>query len=352
MSRKWQFIAGVFLAVALLIPLMGGCAAPAPAPAPVEEAAPTYQYSWRMNQPNPEGSAWDIAATAFVKDVKEGTEGRIDITIYPAGQLGDWIEVYERIMRGDYNLSITPLPPTYDPRMNVAYYMPYMFTTTAQAKDAYGVGGWVYNMINDLLADQNIKGLALWPSGWAGASFKEEPEGWREMKPSGVKMRTMPIKACEWAWETLGYTCSSLGYNEIYTAIERGIVDAQCGGPPEQGWHFREVQGCWIKYNDYLEPIWFFMNLDDWNSLTGHDQEVLVQAAEKQALARWGDFLADGERYCQKMADEGMTIITPTEAELQKFADAVRADVWPKLEGLMGKSIVNYCRQQVGMPVA
>ncbi|GAH68665.1 unnamed protein product, partial [marine sediment metagenome] len=180
---------------------------------------------------------------------------------------------------------------------------------------------------------------------------KEELEGWREMKNTGVKMRTMPIKACEWTWETLGFICSSLSYSDIYTGIERGIVDAQCGGPPEQGWHFREVQGCWIQYNDYLEPIWFFMNLDVWNSLAEQDQKVLVEAAEMQALARWDDFLADGERYRQRMADEGITIIMPTEEELGKFATVVRTDVWPKLEELMGKTLVDYCRSQVGMKV-
>lgn len=348
-KRLLKLLVAVGLAVVIAVAFVPGCAKEAPAPAPPEEAAPTYQYSWRMNQPNPEGSAWDIAAKAFADEVREKTDGRVDITIYPAGVLGDWIEVYERIMRGDYELSITPIPPTYDPRLNVAYYMPYMFTTTEQAKEALGIGGWVYNMVSDLLLDQNIKGLALWPAGWAGASFKEEPEGWREMK-TDAKIRAMPIKACVWTWEILGYIASTLPYDEVFTGIERGIVDGQSGGPPEQAWHFHEAaSGCWIQYNDFLEPMWFFMNLDAWNSLSEEDQKVLIAAAERQALARWDDFLADGERYRQKMADAGMKIIIPTDEELERFATAVRTEVWPKLEEIMGKSLVDYCKEQAGM---
>ena len=113
-----------------------------------------YQYKWRLPQVHPVGSDYDLRAVAFADEVREKTEGRIDITVYSGSVLGDWVECYERVMRGDYEITVTPIAPTYDPRLNIAYYMPYLFTSTEKAKEAYKQGGWVFSMVEDLLLDQ------------------------------------------------------------------------------------------------------------------------------------------------------------------------------------------------------
>jgi len=310
-----------------------------------------YKYKWRMTQVMPVDSDYHRRATAFAEEVKQQTEGRIDITVYSGGVLCDWVECYERIMRGDYELGMQPLAPTYDPRLNIAYYMPYLFTNTAEAKAAYKQGGWVYTMVADLLTQQGIKGLALLPVGWAGMTAREEPEGWREMKPNRMKIRVMPLKACELTWDRLGYIPSTIPYAEAFSAIERGVADGESGGPPYQGYQFRDIQKVWIQYNDYLEPWWFFMNLKKFNSLTAHDRKVLMTAAEKQVVGRWDYFLKEDEDYRKKLADYGLKVLIPTDAELKNFAKAVREDVWPKMEPLMGKALVDRCRESVGMQV-
>lgn len=316
-----------------------------------EKAEPTYKYKWRMPQVHPVGSDFDLRAKAFAEEVKERTDGRINITVYSGGVLCDWVECYERVMRGDYEITLQSIAPTYDPRLNIAYYMPYMFTTTQEAKEAYKRGGWVYRMVHDLLLQQGIKGLSIFPVGWSGLTTREEPEGWRDMKPNKMKIRVMPLKACEWTWERLGYIPSTIPYAEAFSAIERGVADGESGGPPFQGYQFRDIQGVWIQYNDYLEPWWFFMNLDLWKTLTEHDQKALLEAAEKQVEARWDYFLKEDEEYRQKMKDFGLKIVMPTDRELKAFARAIRKDVWPKLDTYMGKALVDLCRKHAGMEI-
>ncbi len=306
---------------------------------------------WRMPQVHPVDSDYDKRAKSFAKEVKEKTDGRIDITVYSGGVLCDWVECYERVMRGDYEITLTPIAPTYDPRLNIAYYMPYLFTTTEEAKEGYKKGGWIYNMVNDLLLQQGIKGLAIFPVGWAGVTTKEEPKGWGEMKPNKMKIRVMPLKACELTWERLGYIASTIPYAEAFSAIERGVADGESGGPPFQGYQFRDIQGVWIQYNDYLEPWWFYMNLKLWNTLSKDDQNVLLEAAERQVKGRWDVFLKEDEEYRKKLKDFGLKVIIPTDQELKAFADAIRKDVWPALDNYMGKTLVDICREHVGIKV-
>jgi len=159
------------------------------------------------------------------------------------------------------------------------------------------------------------------------------------------------LKACELTWARLGYIPSTIPYAEAFSAIERGVADGQTGGPPFQGYQFRDIQKVWIQYNDYLEPWWFYMNLGLWDKLTKHDQGVLLEAAERQVSGRWDVFLKEDEEYRGKMKEYGLQVLIPTDAELKAFAEAVRKDVWPQLEPLMGKTLVDLCRQHVGMEV-
>lgn len=317
----------------------------------ISSSALAYKYNWRLAQVMPEDSDHHRRCVAFAEEVKERTDGRINIKVYSGGVLGDWVVVNEYVMRGDVDMAMLPLAPTYDPRLNIGYYMPYMFTSIDEAKEAYRVGGWIYNMVSDLLKDQGIKGLALYPAGLAGVTTREVPEGWETMEPNGMKIRVMPLKACELTWKALGYIPSTIPYNEAYSAIERGVAEGESGGPPFQGYQFRDVQGVWIQYNDYLEPFWFILNLDMWNTLTEEDQEILVSAAEKQVQGRWKYFLKEDEEYRQKMRDYGMEVIMPTEEQLKGFAHKIRTEVWPEMEKLVGKAVVDRCRRNVGMEV-
>ena len=337
--RKWQIL--VVISVVCIMVLGLGWAPEVSA----------KKYKWRLVQTMPEDSDAHLRATAFANEVKVKTEGRIDITIYSGGTLCDWVECHERVMRGDYEMALQPLAPTYDPRLNIGYYMPYLFTNTKEAKKAYKRGGWVFNMVDDLLVDQGIKGLALFPMGWAGMTTRKEPDGWREMKSNKMKIRVMPLKACELTYQRLGYIPSTIPYSEAFSAIQTGVADGEMGGPPYQGYQFKDIQGVWIQYNDYLEPWWFFMNLKLFNKLSKKDQKILLDAAEKQVKGRWDYFLEEDEQFRQKLRDFGLKVLMPTDKELKAFAKAIREDVWPKMEPLMGKALVDRARKEVGMPV-
>ncbi|MCK4387948.1 MAG: DctP protein, partial [Dehalococcoidia bacterium] len=129
------------------------------------------------------------------------------------------------------------------------------------------------------------------------------------------------------------------------------IVDGEMGGPPFQGTEFMDIQGCWIQYSEYVETWWITLNLDEYNALSEADQKILVEAADRAASGYWLKVEADDEKYRQEMADYGLEVIVFTKAELDNIADAIRTDVWPELEPLVGKAIMDMCREAVGIPV-
>jgi TRAP-type C4-dicarboxylate transport system substrate-binding protein len=83
------------------------------------------------------------------------------------------------------------------------------------------------------------------------------------------------------------------------------------------------------------------MNLKLFNELSKEDQTILMEAAERQVRGRWDYFLGEDEEFRQKLRDFGLKVLVPTDAELKAFAKAIREDVWPKMEPLMGKALVD-----------
>jgi TRAP-type C4-dicarboxylate transport system substrate-binding protein len=321
--------------------------------APVPSAdAQAYQHKWRMNQTHPADSPFGKAAEAFAAEVKQRTNGRVDITVYHAGALADWVLSDELVMRGSVELNLGPIAPTYDPRLNIAYYTPYLFKTIKEGKAAYAKGGWINRMVDDLFAGVNIKGLSVLPLGMSGATVRRVPPSPGDPDvPKAQKIRVMPLKVCELTYKRLGYIPVSIPYAEAYSAIETGIADGQMGGPPFQGHEFRDVQGAWIQYNDYVETHWFKINRKIFEALSMGDQTILVEAAERQGEKQWQLVEAQDEEYRKKMAERGLKIILLSDAELEKIATAIRTDVWPELDKIVGKALMDLARKQVGMPV-
>ncbi len=307
-----------------------------------------YHFTWRLSQVMPVGGPTDLNAKAFAKDVKKATDGRVNIKVYSGGVLGDWVDVYSYVVQGSVDMALQPIAPTYDPRLNVAYYVPYMFTNEQEAKEGYKIGGWIYKLVSPMLKAENIKLIAFYPSGWAGMTATKIPPGWQDMKPNGMKIRVMPLKACELTWKALGYIPTTIPYNEAYSAISKGVVQGESGGPPHQGYQFRDVQKVWIQYNDFMEPYALFINLKDWNKLSKHDQQAIINAARKMVQKRWAQMNKSAQYFLKKMKDYGMIIIIPSEKQLQKFAKRVRAVVWPEMDKMVGKAVMDEIRKHAG----
>lgn len=301
------------------------------------------QFTMRLAQVHPVDSDYDHRALSFAKKVFEGTDGRIKIDVYSGGVLGDWTEVFEMVQRGSIEMSMAQANANFDPQLNLAYYFPYIVTSVEEAQKVYGPGGWAYSIIQDLWAKHNIMALAVIPLGMSGVSLNKVPEKYKEPGAEhGLKVRVMPIKPCEWTYEALGYIATPIPYAEAYSAIQTGIADGQMGGPPFQAWQFKDVNKVWVQYNDYFESWWFAVNMDLWNKISPEDQAVMMKAAQEESAIQWARAEEADEEYRQKLADEyGWEIVKFSQEEIDAIAGHVRKVVWPKMEGIVGKDLMD-----------
>ncbi len=309
------------------------------------------QFTMRLAQVHPVDSDYDLRAKSFAQKVFERTDGRIKIDVFSGGVLGDWTEIFEMVQRGAIEMSMAQANANFDPQLNLAYYFPYIVTNSTEAKKVYGPEGWAYKIIQDLWAKHNIKALSVIPIGMSGVSLNKVPENYAKPGAThGLKVRVMPIKPCEWTYEALGYIATPIPYAEAYSAIQTGIADGQMGGPPFQAWQFKDVNKVWIQYNDYFESWWFAINMDLWNKLSPEDQAVMLQAAQEESDIQWARAEELDEEYRQKLIKEyDWDVIILSQEELDAMANYVRKIVWPKMEELVGKDLMDRIYKESGI---
>jgi TRAP-type C4-dicarboxylate transport system substrate-binding protein len=275
----------------------------------------------------------------IVDKIYEYSDGRITVVPYWGDVLGDWVWVLEQVSRGEIEMAMDPVPTEVDPRLNCVH-MQYLYIGYEGAKNALGPGGKLLGLYKELAADNNWYLLGTEPTGSYGICTKDKiirnPED-----AKGVKIRVMPVKACEYGFNAMGFIATPIPYAELYTALQTGIVDARAESTPSEPIYFKDV----IKYNimtyDNFEVHWVVINLDLWNSLSKEDQQIIQRAVDEAVGYSWENYLENMEKpYLEEFAAlPGKENIYLTNAELAVFAKRVREQAWPKMEELLGKTL-------------
>lgn len=337
MKRKFLVVCAVLLCFVFLAP-------------GVSVAAP--EHTLRLAQVHPVGSDFDLRAREFAEKIYERTGGRFQINVFSGGILGDWTESFEMLSRGSLEMNMGPANSNFDPKLILGHYFPYLVTSLEEAREFFSYGGWAYNIIRDLWAEHNIKALSVIPVGMAGASMNRLPENYAVPGEStGMRIRVMPIRACELTFNALGFISTPIPFAEAYSAMQTGIVEGQMGGPPFQGYQFRDVNSVWVQYNDYFESWWLSMHLGLWNTLSPEDQEIFMTAAAEVSETQWERSAYVDEHWRTVLREEyGWQIVTLTQEQLDAIAEHVRYTVWPYMEEFIGTELMDRVFEESGIP--
>ncbi|AGI69076.1 TRAP transporter periplasmatic solute-binding protein DctP [Octadecabacter antarcticus 307] len=155
---------------------------------------------------------------------------------------------------------------------------------------------------------------------------------------SGLKLRGNAVYNAFFT-DYLGAQVIDLPTTEVYSALERGVVDAT-------GW--TQIGLIDLKWNEFLnyriEPCFFstdlgtIVNLEKWNSLSEESRTILQDVAiahEAESAAKLGavrdeDFAA--------LEAAGMQIVTLEGDAAAAFLTAATESTWDRMKGLMAES--------------
>ena len=222
-------------------------------------------------------------ALLFADLVKEKSDGRITVNVYPNSQLGGIQEMFAQMKTGDLELvyggintlafikggeayEITAIPFLYRDyeHMRKAMLSDAFKPIMAEAEKATGV------KILNITGDTAPRGLTANKKILSPADFK------------GLKIRTAASEVVLRVMKKLGALPQQVPFADLYVSLKTGVVDAQENGAiTVANTSMFEVQKFYMK-TDYIRDIeTFYMSPSFYNSLSEADRQILLDASEE-----------------------------------------------------------------------
>ncbi len=310
---------------------------------------------------------WGEAAQKFADEVKQKTNGKINIKVYYGGQLfkGKQTNEFQLMSQGVIDFawgSTINWSPTI-PQCNI-FSLPF-FINNYKNLDALE-NGQTGKAIFAAMEKKGVVGLA-----WAENGFREITNSKREIKEpadlKGLKIRVVGSPIFIDIFRQLGADPVSMSWGDAVTAFQNGTVDGEENPVgvliPVKIWQYHKYVTLW---NYVVDPVIVGVNKKDWDSFPPDIQQAIREAAIE--TARWekdmcrvglddGSALKDlkehfGEtpkitNYIKYLQDQGMVVTKLTPQEKQDFINATKPiyDKWiPKI----GKDLYEKAKQDMG----
>ena len=219
-------------------------------------------------------------AQVLADHVEAMSGGNFKIKVYSGGELVPPFEVMDSVQQGSIQVAQTASYYFIGKNPALAFDSCVPFGMTSRQQSAWLHVGGGLDLIRGLLSDFNI---ISFPAGNTGAQmggwFKKEVNALSEMK--GLRMR-IPGMGGQ-AMSKLGVSVQNIPGGEIYTALERGAIDAtEWVGPYDDEQLGLHKVAKYYYYPGWWEPgpsLSFYVNQGEWAKLPKEYQEIFTAAA-------------------------------------------------------------------------
>ena len=267
----------------------------------------------------------------FARDVKRMSRGRINIQVFAGGELIPALQSFDAVSQGTVEMG-----------HGAAYYWAgkipaaQFFTAVPFGMNAQGMNAWLYSgggleLWREIYEPRNLVPFPMGNTGvQMGGWFRKKIESSADLK--GLKMRIPGLGGKVMAKAGVNPVLISGG--EIYTALERGTIDAtEWVGP----YHDQRL-GLYRAAKHYYYPGWhepgptleLIINKEAWNELAKELQMIIETAATASNMWMLSEFEAKNLEALNRLKDKYKVQVHPFPEEvistLRGFTKVVLAE--------------------------
>ena len=269
---------------------------------------------------HPDGYPTVVAVLNMGKKLDAATGGKLKFQMFPGSVLGGEKEMIEQTQVGAIQILRTSLGPigTVVPEVNV-FNMPFVFRSIAHMRAV--IDGAVGQDLLDKVSASPMKLIGLaWMDGGSRSLYTKKPV----RKPDdlkGQKIRMMGNPLFVDTMNAMGGNGISMGYGEVFTALQTGVIDGAENNPPSlyTANHFKAGARYYTQTNHLIIPEILVMSKAAWDKLPA-DQQALVKKlaheAQMEQRVLWDKAVAD---HSVKLKAEGVEFI---DIDTKPFFDA------------------------------
>ena len=315
-------------------------------------AQQNYKSEYRMSLVLGTAFPWGKGGELWANKVRERTNGRINIKLYPGVSLiqGDQTREFSALRQGVIDMAVGSTI-NWSPQVKQLnlFSLPFLMPDYAAA-DALTQGEVGKSLF------QTLDKAGVVPLAWGENGYREISNSKKAIKSpddlKGMKIRVVGSPLFLDTFTALGANPTQMSWADAQPAMASSAVDGQEN--PLSVYMAAKLYTVaqkhltlWGYMND---PLIFVVNKDIWNSWTPADREIVKQAAidagkEQVVIARKGVIEAD-KPLLKEIASHGVTVTQLSPAEREAFVKATRPVV-EKWKGQIGADLVNMAEKAI-----
>lgn len=298
-------------------------------------------YTLKISTSQTDQSLITQAYMKLADRVKENSNGRLEIEVFPSSQLGNDEDVIEQAIQGAgiaVNTDAARMG-TYVKDMGILMmgYFADDYEECRKITETETFKGWE----NELADKHGIRVLAF--------DFYDGPRHFMTNKEvrtpddlKGMRVRTIGAEVCTESITAMGGTPIAMAWGEVYNGIQSKALDA-CEAQNTSTYPSRIYEVC--KYQSKTGHFQLLQALvcgESWfQSLPEDLQKILVDTAREVGAESAADVVAEAENCEKKMEEAGLTIVEPD-------VEAFKAAMEPAYEKLGYTKLREQLYQEIG----
>ena len=315
-------------------------------------AAQNYKSEYRMSLVVGPAFPWGKGGEIWANKVREKTNGRINIKLYPGVSLiqGDQTREFSALRQGVIDMAVGSTI-NWSPQVKQLnlFSLPFLMPDYAAA-DALTQGEVGKSLF------QTLDKAGVVPLAWGENGYREISNSKKAIKSpddlKGMKIRVVGSPLFLDTFTALGANPTQMSWADAQPALASGAVDGQ-----ENPLFLFTVlkmhtvgQKFVTTWGYVADPLVFVVNKEIWASWSKADQDIVRQAAldagkQEIAIARKGLVEAD-KPLLKDIAAMGVTVTQLSPAEREVFVKATRP-VYTKWTSTVGADLVNKAEKAI-----
>ena len=279
-------------------------------------SASAAEYNWVAAIHLPETTTHTQALQYFADQLKEKSDGRIEVTVSPGGALGSQREIIESVDLGAIQIGVgkCSVYSNYDEAFGVLN-LPFLFDNYDQLFAACDgeMGAWMEAKLEE---ETNLH-ILNWLNGGARMIYSTKPlETWADL--NGLKIRTPESNVYVSTFSALGANPTPIAMTEVYSSLQQGVVEAM-EGTLETGISYKMYEVCsdMLKSGHIYADCQFVMNKDLYNGLPDDIKAIVDECAADAEKWERDTWLANEDGYLKQLEENNTTVheVENTEAK-------------------------------------
>ena len=290
------------------------------------------------------GHAWatthhvHVILDQWTKDVEKATNGRVKITIYPGGTLSTAVQLYDSVRTGVVDLAwfLQGYTPGKFPLTSVIE-LPFMATS---AKQGSAVLWELLENSPELQAEYGgVKVLSMWVVDPGQLMTNRKiVRNMNDVKGLKVRIGSDTLKPTA---EALGAVPILMAINELYDALQKGVVDGTLLGTSAiRTFKLQSLLKGVTIGNFFVNAQALGINRNSWARIPAEDQKIVMDLAGLRLAQITGiKFDSEGKVGYDDAVAAGAEMVQLPAAEMAKWRDAVGGIYQKWIADINGKKL-------------